>query len=307
MLRWTSLAATLAVGALLTACGGVTANWTAGPGATAARPTSPVATTPASAATPAAPPRVQGNLTVFTAASLTDAFTEIGKAIEADNPGTTVIFNFAGSQVLRTQLREGARADVFASADEPTMQGAREDGSIAGDPSIFIHNKLVAIVASQKAGEISRLEDLSRPGVKLTLAQESVPVGNYSRQALTKMENDATYGAGFSQRTLANLVSQEANVRQVVTKVQLGEADAGIVYSSDVTAAARAQVEVIDIPDQFNVIARYPIAVTRGAANADGARAFIDYVLSPAGQATLEKHGFIPMRLSTSQVGRGDE
>lgn len=268
-----SLLLLLVGGLLVAACGGGAAN----PTATAAGPT------------------IAGNLTVFTAASLTDAFTEMGAAIEAATPGTKVTFNFAGSPALRTQLVEGARADLFASADEPTMQGAQQDGTIGGDPRLFAQNKLIAIVSTQKAGDIATLKDLAKPGLKLVLAQAAVPVGNYARQSFDKLSKDAAYGADFGRKVLANVVSEEANVKQVVTKVQLGEADAGVVYSSDVTPTVRPRVKVLEIPDQFNVIARYPIAVVKGAANPGGANAFIDHVLSPAGQATLQKWGFIPV------------
>jgi molybdate transport system substrate-binding protein len=276
----------LVIGLLVAACGG-----------TVSPPAAPEPPRPATAATPTTPvvPRLSGPLTVFTAASLTEAFTELGKAVEAANPGTTVTFNFGGSPALRTQLREGARADLFAAADEPTMQAARQDGTIAGAPHVFVHNKLVVIVAQPRAADITRLQDLARPGLKLVLAQEGVPVGTYARQALTKMSRDTRFGADFAQKVLGNVVSQEANVRQVLTKVQLGEADAGIVYSSDVTPAVRPQVSVLEISDQINIVAQYPIAPVKGSQNPDGARAFIDYVLSPAGQAILEKWGFSPV------------
>jgi len=240
-------------------------------------------------------PRIQGQLTVFTAASLTDAFKEMGANIEQANPGTKVIFNFAGSPTLRTQLAQGARADVFASADEPNMQGAQKEGTIASEPQLFVRNQLVAIVPAANPAQVMRLQDLAKPGVKLVLTNKEVPVGNYSRQALTKMSQDAAFGAEFATRVLANLVSEETNVKQVVAKVQLGEAHAGIVYSSDVTPAVRGAVKVLAIPEPFNVIAQYPIAVVREAPNAPGAQAFIDYVLSPAGQAILTKHGFLAM------------
>jgi molybdate transport system substrate-binding protein len=240
-------------------------------------------------------PRIQGELTIFTAASLTDAFKEMGANLEQANPGTKVLFNFAGSPTLRTQLAQGARADVFASADEPNMQGAQKEGSIASEPRIFVRNQLVAIVPAANPAQVLRLQDLAKSGVKLVLTNKEVPVGNYSRQALTKMSQDAAFGAEFTTRVLANLVSEETNVKQVVAKVQLGEADAGIVYSSDVTPAVRGAVQVLAIPESFNVIARYPIAVVREAPNVAGARAFIDYVLSPAGQAILTKHGFLAL------------
>ena len=240
-------------------------------------------------------PRIQGQLTIFTAASLTDTFKEMGANLEQANPGTKVLFNFAGSPTLRTQLAQGARADVFASADEPNMQGVQKEGSIASEPRIFVRNQLVAIVPAANPAQVMRLQDLAKSGVKLVLTNKEVPVGNYSRQALTKMSQDAAFGAEFATRVLANLVSEETNVKQVVAKVQLGEADAGIVYSSDVTPAVRGAIQALAIPEAFNVIARYPIAVVREAPNAAGARAFIDYVLSPAGQAILTKHGFLAL------------
>ena len=241
----------------------------------------------------AAIPRIQGPLTIFTAASLTEAFKEMGENIEQANPGTKVTFNFAGSPTLRTQLAQGAWADVFASADAPNMQGAQKEGTIASEPRLFVRNQLVAIVPAANPAQVRRLHDLAKPGVKLVLTNTEVPVGNYARQALTKMSQDAAFGAEFATRVLANLVSEETNVRQVVAKVQLGEADAGIVYASDVTPAVRGAVQVLAIPEPFNVIAQYPIAVVRDAPNAAGARAFIDYVLSPAEQAILTKHGFL--------------
>lgn len=238
-------------------------------------------------------PRLQGQLTVFTAASLTDAFQEIAATLEQGNPGTKVTFNFAGSPTLRTQLAQGARADVFASADEPNMQGAQQDGTIAGEPRIFARNLLVVIVPAANPAGIATLQDLARAGIKLILARKEVPVGNYARQSLDKMSQDTAFSRDFATRVLANLVSEEPNVKQVVTKVQLGEADAGIVYASDVTPAVRGALRVLSIPEPLNVVARYPIAVVKDAANAAGARVFIDYVLSPAGQAILTRHGFL--------------
>jgi molybdate transport system substrate-binding protein len=238
-------------------------------------------------------PRLQGELTIFTAASLTDAFKEMATRIEQANPGTKLAFNFAGSPTLRTQLAQGARADVFASADEPNMAGAEKDGTIMGEPRIFARNLLVVVVPAQNPAGIKTLQDLTKPKIKLVLTHKDVPVGNYARQALEKMSHDPAFGHDFATRVLANLVSEETNVKQVASKVQLGEADVGIVYSSDVTPAIRSAVQVIEIPPEFNVIAKYPIALVKGARNETGARAFIEYVLSPAGQAILERHGFL--------------
>lgn len=238
-------------------------------------------------------PRIQGELTIFTAASLTDAFKEMAAQIEQANPGTKLTFNFAGSPTLRTQLAQGARADVFASADEPNMYGAEKDGTISGEPRVFARNLLVVVIPADNRAGINTLQDLAKPKLKLVLTNKDVPVGNYARQALDKMSQDPAFGDDFARRVLANLVSEETNVKQVASKVQLGEADAGIVYSTDVTQAMRSAVRVIDIPPEFNVTAKYPIAVVKGARNESGARAFIEYVLSPAGQAILTRHGFL--------------
>jgi molybdate transport system substrate-binding protein len=244
-------------------------------------------------ATASEAPRIQGELTVFTAASLTDAFKEMAAQIEQANPGTKLTFNFAGSPTLRTQLAQGARADVFASADEPNMHAAEKDGTVSGEPQIFARNLLVVVVPAKNRAGIHTLQDLAKPKLKLVLTNKDVPVGNYARQALEKLSQDASYGPDFAKRVLANLVSEETNVKQVASKVQLGEADAGIVYSTDVTPALRDAVRVIQIPPEFNVIANYPIAAVKGANNEAGARAFVAYVLSPAGQAILARHGFL--------------
>lgn len=242
----------------------------------------------------AATPQLQGQLTVFAAASLTDAFTELGTALERANPGTRIVFNFAGSPTLRTQLEQGARADVFASADEPTMEAIYRQGLLAGSPRLFALNRLVVITPAQHPRALEGLQDLARPGLKLVLARSDVPAGNYARQALARMSQNPAFGGAFAERVLANVVSEEPNVRQIVTKVQLGEADAGMVYATDVSAGVREVVRSILIPEEFNVIARYPIAVVKNAPNETGARAFVDYVLSPAGQAILAKHAFTP-------------
>lgn len=230
-------------------------------------------------------------LVVFAAASLTDAFTEIATNFEAANPGVSVIFNFAGSQALRTQIEEGAPADVFASANSTEMEALVAGGHVpSGMPQVFLNNKLVVILPAENTAGLSNLEDLARPGIKLVLAAEQVPVGRYSRQALDQM--NSRFGGDFSNRVLANVVSNEDNVRQVVAKVQLGEADAGIVYASDAVAAP--ELKTIEIPAELNVIAGYPIAALTQAENKDLAAAFIAYVLSVDGQAILQRWGFSP-------------
>ncbi|MGC1374954.1 MAG: molybdate ABC transporter substrate-binding protein [Anaerolineales bacterium] len=238
-------------------------------------------------------------LTVFAAASLTDAFNEIGKSFEAANPGVTVKFNFGGSQTLRTQIEQGAQADVFASANAKEMDALVADNASinsaqrlvdANSAKIFLTNRLVVIMPAKNPAGLRALADLSKPGLKLVLAAKEVPAGNYALQALDKL--DKALGTGFKDKLLANVVSYENDVKQVVAKVQLGEADAGIVYVSDSVAAP--ELQKIDIPAEDNVIAQYPIAALSQSPNADLAQAFIAYVLSPQGQAILQKWGFLP-------------
>ena len=230
---------------------------------------------------------------IFTASSLTDAFAEIGKNFEAGHPGVTIIFNFAGSQALRTQIEEGAPADIFASANTTEMDHLIAGGFVAQDaPKVFLNNKLVVILPANNPAGVEKLEDLARPGIKLVLAAEEVPVGKYTRQALDTMNEP--FGRDFKDKVLANVVSNEDNVKQVVAKVQLGEADAGIVYTSDAVAAP--DLKTIELPAALNVIAKYPIAPLAKSTNTDLATDFINYVLSSDGQAVLQKWGFAPAR-----------
>jgi molybdate transport system substrate-binding protein len=233
-------------------------------------------------------------LTVFAASSLTDAFTEIGQDFEAAHPGVTVAFNFAGSQALRTQLEQGAVADVFASANTKEMDTLVIEMLVPADTAqIFLTNQLLVILPAQNPANIQSLADLANPGLKLVLAAEEVPVGKYARQALENL--NALYDTDYKGKVLANVVSNEDNVKQVVTKVQLGEADAGIVYISDAVAAP--ELKTIEIPAEYNIIASYPIAALTAAPQPDLAAEFIAYVLSTEGQAILQKWGFTPVNL----------
>lgn len=231
-------------------------------------------------------------LTVYAAASLTNAFTEIGRAFEAEHPGITVVFNFGGSQNLRTQIEQGAAADVFASANAKEMDTLVTEKLVeAGAPKVFLTNQLVVIVAKNNPAGLTSLADLAKPGLKLVLAAEEVPAGRYTRQILDNL--NARFGADYKDKVLANVVSNEDNIRQAVTKVQLGEADASIVYVSDAVAAP--ELQKIEIPAEVNMLAEYPIAALLKSANTDMANEFIAYVLSHAGQAALQKWGFTPI------------
>ena len=236
-------------------------------------------------------PSGSSSLTVFAAASLTDAFQEIGANFEAAHPGVRFSFNFAGSQALRTQIEAGAKADIFASASGKEMDALVTGGQVdAAAPKVFVTNKLVIILPADNPAAIESLEELAAPGVKLVLAAEDVPVGNYSRQALDLM--NSAFGTDFKDRVLANVVSNEDNVKQVVAKVQLGEADAGIVYTSD--AVASPELQQLEIPADMNVIAKYPITPLQDSPDAALAAEFVEYVLSPDGQSILHTWGFLP-------------
>ena len=244
-----------------------------------------------------AAPAETTTLTVFAAASLTEAFTEIGQNFSAANPGIEVTFNFAGSQQLAQQIGAGAPADLFASANAKQMSVAIDTGRIiTGTQHTFVRNRLVAVTPADNPGEVATLSDLSKPGLKIVLAAKEVPVGQYALDFLDKAEADGSLGAGYKDAVIANVVSYEENVRAVLAKVTLGEADAGIVYSSDVTLEASAQVQRIDIPDNLNTVASYPIAPLNDSPHAEAAQHFIDYVLSTEGQQLLESYGFMAVK-----------
>ena len=243
---------------------------------------------------PAPAPAQTDPVSIFAAASLKDAFTEAGAVLPHKRPGFAARFNFAGSQQLALQLNQGAEADVFAAADQRSMQATAENGLLADTAVIFARNRLVVITPSANPGRVDRLQDLAKRGLKLVLAAEAVPAGRYSREALGRLAGADGFGAEFAARVLRNVVSQEENVKAVVAKVQLGEADAGIVYVSDVTPAVRRVVRQLPIPDPYNVVAAYPIAVLRHAGRGADARAFVDFILSADGQGLLVRHGLLP-------------
>ena len=239
-----------------------------------------------------APTPAPVTLNVFAAASLTESFTEIGMKFQTAHPGVTVKFNFAGSPTLVQQITGGATADVFASADTANMQKVSNAGLVSSS-QIFVKNRLVVIIPASNPGNINTLKDLAKKGVKIDIEAPAVPAGKYSLQVLDNMAKSPDYGSAYEAAVKGNFVSQEDNVKAVVQKVQLGEADAGFVYRTDVTASVSDKVKVIDIPDTFNVIAEYPIAVLKNSVHVSDAQAFMQYVLSADGQAILAKFNFI--------------
>lgn len=223
-------------------------------------------------------------ITVFAAASLSDAFGELAAAFEAEHPGVTVRLSLAGSAALRTQILEGAPADVFASASPQEVE-ALEAGGLVREQRTLASNTLV--VATRDGG-VGSFEDLAAPGVRLVLAGEDVPAGRYARAALALADADGAFGEDFAGRVLANVRSNEANVRAALAKVELGEADAAIVYATDLAAADG--VRAVPVPPRFQVAAEYRIALLSGS---DAAEAFVAFATSPEGKAVLVHHGFM--------------
>lgn len=231
-------------------------------------------------------------LTVFAASSLTDAFGELAKAFEEENPGTEVRTSFESSSTLLTQIQHGAPADVFASAAEEEMNTAVDNGLVAGEPEVFARNREVVMVPKDNPADIESMRDIADPGVKLVLAEEGVPAADYAEEILSKA--DAEYGSSFKRDVLSNVVSREADVRASVNRVALGDADATFGYASDYTPDIRDRVEVIEIPENLNIIATYPIAALEETENPELAREWVDLVVSDEGQRVLEKWGFEP-------------
>jgi molybdate transport system substrate-binding protein len=225
-------------------------------------------------------------IVVSAASSLTDAFTELAEAFEQEH-GAAVSLNFGSSSSLAVQLVEGAPAHVFASANAAQMDVV-VDAGLAQDAAVLARNEIVVVTPAGR-GLIEGFEDLASDGVRLALAGPDVPVGAYAREAIDAA-NEALGGA-FAGRVLANVVSEEANVRAVLTKVELGEVDAGIVYATD-AAAAGDVVEAYRVPKEFAPPAEYFIATLADAP--DAAQEFVEFVLSEDGQAILERHGFTP-------------
>src|ERR1700674_2310273 len=223
---------------------------------------------------------LSGTASVFAAASLTDSFKALGTAFQTAHSGTTIQFNFAGTPTLVTQIEQGASADVFASADKTNMDKLTADGFTSGTSQVFAHNKLEIVVAAGNPKGITSLADLAKPGVIYITEAPTVPAGKYALQIL------ASAGVTLKPKSL------ETDVKSVVSKIELGEADAGIVYTTDVKAAG-SKVQGVLIPDGVNVVATYPIVALKSTKNSELANVFVAYVLSADGQATLQSFGFL--------------
>jgi molybdate transport system substrate-binding protein len=229
------------------------------------------------------------DVVVFAAASLREVCTALQGPFENVHPGVHLRFNFAGSQELRTQLVQGASADVFISADTRQMSEAAEAGLVEAAQPLCTNSPVVVVPKSNPSG-LRRFEDL--PNVKrLVIGTAEVPIGRYTLEVLDKA--NAGLGSDFRARVEAKVVSRELNVKQVLAKVSLGEADAGIVYASDAASAA-SQVQVVPIPQAFNVVAHYPMAVVRRAPHPKAAAAYVQFLLSAEARAAFARDGFGP-------------
>jgi molybdate transport system substrate-binding protein len=231
-------------------------------------------------ASSSAAPKATGTINVSAAASLTEAFNDELATLETEQPDLTVVYNFGGSGMLVTQIQQGAEADVIATADTSSMQKLVDDGSVEG-PVTFAHNKLEILVQPGNPKQIKGLSDLGRSDVIYVTQEDTVPAGKYSAQILGT--------AGVTVRP----VSKELDVKAAVAKVASKEADVTIVYQTDVKAAGSTG-QGVEIPDEQNVIAEYPIAVLKATKNPTGAQAFVDTMVSGSGQTALQGRGFLP-------------
>ncbi|MFY9193846.1 MAG: molybdate ABC transporter substrate-binding protein [Methanoculleus sp.] len=236
-------------------------------------------------------------LTVFTAASLTGAFTDIGKAFEAENEGVKVDFVFDGSQALRTQIEHGAVADIFVSANMKHMNALR-DGGFMDDDTVtpFLENSLALVTPADNPAGITGLADLANPGVKLVIGTKDVPFGDYTRQMLDNMAADPEYGEDYRDAVMENVISEETAVTSVMPKLMLGEADVSIVYVSDISKDDRDKLKRFDIPSEY-ITERpiYPLGILAESPHKAEAESFIAFVRGPDGSATLTDYGFDPI------------
>ena len=233
-----------------------------------------------------------GTLTVLAASSLTDAFGELARTFEEQNPGVEVRQSFESSSTLLAQIQQGAPADVFASASEEEMDTAVEEGLIGEEPVVFVKNREVVMVPKDNPAGIEEFQDVAKPDIKLVLAEEGVPAADYALKILGKAEEE--YGSGFEEDVLSNVVSREADVRASVNRVVVGDADVTFGYASDYTPDVRDRVEVVPIPPDLNIIATYPLATLKDAKEPDLAREWVDLVTGEEGQRVLDKWGFEP-------------
>lgn len=234
-------------------------------------------------------------LTVFCGAGLTGALNEIGQIYE-NTSDSGVDFNFDGVPALRAQIEQGAYADVIVSANLKHMDALKAEGYIDNNTvEIFAGNKVAVIVPDDNPANITNLADLAKPGMKILIGTKELPAGDYARQVLDKLAADSEYGPAYKETVMANVVSEETTVNRIVSKVALGEADAGFAFVSDVSPQMVGKVTRIIVSDEYNVVGKFPIGVLKQSKYPQEAQSFVDLVMSKEGQAILKKYGFIPV------------
>lgn len=226
---------------------------------------------------------------VFAASSMTNAMADIEEAFEADHPDLDIQVNLAGSKTLRSQIENGAEADLFISANTKHYQALDKQG-LMYEGRALLENKLILVVYQGADVEVKSLDDLAKP-CQIVIAQEGVPVGNYAREVIKKYGNDK--GPDYEKMVFSNVVSQESNVRQVLMKVAMGEGDAALVYKTDVTENVKDSLDVIEIPQAYNVIGTYYMGIIDQAA--DETKTLYDFIASQEGAEILDKYGFDPL------------
>ena len=269
-------AAALALGLGVTACG---SNGGKSSGSASSSSSAATAATASGDGGTGNAPKAKGAITVFAAASLKETFTDLGKKFEAANPGAKVTFNFGGSSALATSINSGAPADVFAAASPATMKTVTDGGGASGAPKTFVKNTLTIAVPKGNPKHIAGLKDLTGSGVKVALCAKEVPCGAAALTALKAAGVDLTP------------VTLEQDVKGALTKVELGEVDASLVYKTDVRADA-AKIGGVDFPEADKAVNDYPIAALAKAPNKDGAAAFVAYIQSPEAKQVLTAAGF---------------
>lgn len=234
-------------------------------------------------------------MVVFCGAGLTGAFNEIGEIYE-NTSNLSIEFNFDGVPALRAQIEQGAYADVLVSANLKHMDALKAEGYMDNSTvQIFAGNKVVVIVPNDNPANITGLADLAKPGLKILIGTEELPAGDYARQVLNKTAEDPKYGSAYLEAVLANVVSEETTVNRIVSKVALGEADAGFAFISDVSPEMKGQVTRIAVPDEYNVLGKFPLGMLSQSNQPEEAGRFIDLVMAKEGQEILKKYGFIPV------------
>ncbi|HWQ20538.1 MAG TPA: molybdate ABC transporter substrate-binding protein, partial [Methanotrichaceae archaeon] len=229
-------------------------------------------------------------LTVFCAAGLKDAFTEIGQIYENES-GAGVVFNFDGVQVLRTQIENGAYADVLVSGSKKHTDALASEGYLNNSSiSVFARNWQEVIVPRDNPGRVQNLSDLARPGVKIVMGTKDLPITEITMQILGKLATDPAYGPEYKERVLSNVISNETNINFIVSKVALGEADAAFVHKSEISPEYAEKVTVIEIPEKYNVRSDYSIGALKESKEPELAYGFINLVTSGRGRAVLEDH-----------------